>query len=116
MNAQKCIDTNTNTHIALLQIRSTPLGQGLPSPATLLFNHPIKGIMPILNRPPVHTNNNDDHYETLVERQAKADKYYDTLRNYNSIQMGSTVVIQREDGRLQNYGTKIEKGDQKHND
>ena len=38
---KKCIETNEDIHLALLQIRSTPLEPGLPSPATLLFNHPI---------------------------------------------------------------------------
>ena len=83
-SAQKYIDTNADTHVALLQIRSTPLGQGLTSPATLLFNCPIRGIMPLLIRPLINTNNNDDHCVTLVERDTKADKNYDTLRKYNS--------------------------------
>ena len=38
---KKCIETNEDIHIALLQIRATQLEPGLPSPATLLFNHPI---------------------------------------------------------------------------
>ena len=58
-------------HIALLQIRSTPLWPGLPGPATLLFNHPIRVIMTILSRLPISTNNNDKHYEALVRRQRK---------------------------------------------
>ena len=58
---KKCVDTNADQHILLLQIRSTPLGQGVPNLATLLFNHPIRDIMPILNRPPLNTNNDDDH-------------------------------------------------------
>ena len=68
---QKCFDTKSDPHIALLQIRSTPLGLGLPSPTTLLFNHPIRGIMPIINRPPIDLNNDDEHYEALVKRQMK---------------------------------------------
>ena len=47
---KKHIKTNDDTHIALLQIRATPLEPGLPSPAMLLFYHPIQGIMPIINR------------------------------------------------------------------
>ena len=35
-----CIYTNAKLHIALLQIRATPLGQGLPSPATLYLTPP----------------------------------------------------------------------------
>ena len=68
---KKCTDTKSDMHIALLQIRSTPLGQGLPSPARLLFNNPIRGIMPILSRSPIGPNNNDEHYEASVERQTK---------------------------------------------
>ena len=36
-----CIETNDDIHIALLQIRATPLESGLTSPATLLFNSQI---------------------------------------------------------------------------
>ena len=58
-------------HIALLQIRTTPLGPELPGPATLLFTHPIRGIMPKLTGPVISPNNYDEHYETLVKRQTK---------------------------------------------
>ena len=49
---KKCFESRSDPQIALLQIRirMTPLGQGLPSPATMLFNHPIRGIMPVVNR------------------------------------------------------------------
>ena len=91
----KCIDTNVDTHMALRQIRSTSLRQMLPCPATLLFNCPIRGIMPIHSRPSINTNNDDDYYETLVARQAKAHKNYDTFRNYNSITIVSIRAVQR---------------------
>ena len=35
-----------------------------------------------------------EHYETLVNRQTKNDKSYDTSRIYNSFLLGSTVVVQ----------------------
>ena len=38
---ETCIKSNDDIHMALLQIRATPLEPGLPSPAMLLFNHPI---------------------------------------------------------------------------
>ena len=41
--------------------------------------------MPINNRSPLNADNDDDHYEELVDRQIEADKNYDTIRNYNSI-------------------------------
>ena len=65
---EKCIDTRSDIHIALLQIRSTPLGSGLPNPAMLLFNHQIMGIVPIVNRPPINSNNDDENFEALVKR------------------------------------------------
>ena len=51
--------------------------------------------MPILNRPPVDTDNNDKHYKTLVQRQVRVEKNYDALRNYNSIPKGSTATVKR---------------------
>ena len=60
---QKCIYTKSGIHIDLLQIRSSPLEPGLPSPAMLLFNHQRRGIMPIINRSLVYSNNDDEHYE-----------------------------------------------------
>ena len=74
----------------------------LLSPGTLLLNCPIRGIVPILNRPPINTSNGDGYYETLVERRVKADKNYDALRNYYSFPVRSTVPVQRED---RDYGS-----------
>ena len=59
--------------MAMLQIRTTPLGQGLPSPAMLLFNHPVRGIMPVMDRPPININNDDEYHQTLMHRQGKND-------------------------------------------
>ena len=58
---KKCVKTNDDIHIALLQIRATPLEPRLPSPATLLFSCPMQGIMQIINRMPINSDNNDDH-------------------------------------------------------
>ena len=76
----------------------TPMGPGLLSPATILFNHLIRGIMPIIRRQLVGVNNDEEHYEVLVNRQTKNGKNQGTPRNYVSIPTGSTVVVQHEDG------------------
>ena len=47
MYYQKCIHIKSDIHIAVMQIKSTQQEPGLPSPAMLLFNHPIRSIMPI---------------------------------------------------------------------
>ena len=91
---EKCFDSRGDQHIALLQICMTPLGQGLPSPATKLFNCPIRGIMPIINRPLGGIDNDQEHYEVITKRQIKDDKSKGTLKIYVSILIGSTVAVQ----------------------
>ena len=71
---------------ALLKIRSTALGVGLPGPATQSINHPIRGVVPICSKLSISTNNNNEHYEALVKRKV-------IPRNYNFIPVGSIVVV-----------------------
>ena len=52
-------------------------------------------LIPIISRSPINADNDDDHYDALVDGQMKADKKYETLRNQNSIPTGSAVVVQR---------------------
>ena len=68
---KKCFDSEVDPYIALLQIHMTPLGQGLSRPATLLFNCRIRSIMPIINRPPVSTDNDLEHYEVIIKEASK---------------------------------------------
>ena len=49
---KKSPDTKNNVHLVLLHIRSTPIGTGLPIPATLFFNRPVRGLLPQINRDP----------------------------------------------------------------
>ena len=46
-----------------------------------------------VNRSPENAGNDDENNETLVQRQAKVDRNYDIIRNYNSIPIGSTAVV-----------------------
>ena len=59
--------------MALLQIRTTPLGQGLPSLATLLFNHLVCSIMHVIDSKPVSVDNDDEHHKNLMHRQGRND-------------------------------------------
>ena len=70
--------------MALLQIRTTPLGQGLPRPATLLFNCPVCGIMPVMDREPINVDNDDEHHNILMHRQGKNDQNNDTSKIFMS--------------------------------
>ena len=47
--------------------------------------------MPIIHKLPINLDNDDVHYEVLVNRQVKENKKYDTARNYDSFSIGSTV-------------------------
>ena len=82
----------------------TLLRPGLLNPATKLFNCPIRGIMPIISRQPVGRDKDEEHYEVLIKRQTKDDKNQGTPRNYVSIPIGSTVVVQHEDVGLWTHG------------
>ena len=78
--------------MALLQICTTPLGPGLLSPATLLFNRQVRGIMPILDYKPVGQDCDDDHHGKLIDRQLKNDS--NTPQVFPYIPIGSAVAVQ----------------------
>ena len=71
-----------------------PQGQGLPSPATRLFNDPIRGIMPIISRPLVGVDNSNEHHKAIFKRETKNDKDKDTSKIFVSLPIGSTVAVQ----------------------
>ena len=60
----------------------------------MLFNNLIRGILPIINRPLVGIDNDQEHYEVILKRQTKDDKGRDTPKMYVSIPIESTVVVQ----------------------
>ena len=64
---KKCFDANWDTSLALLQTRSTPVGPGLLSPATILFNRPNRGLLPKIFSEPGTYNSDDNHYATFNE-------------------------------------------------
>ena len=49
--------------------------------------------MPIINRLTINLDNDDEHYEALLNGQAKNDKKYDTARNYGLFSIGSSVAV-----------------------
>ena len=72
--------------------------------------------MPIIKRPLIGLNNDDEHYEALVKRQTKNDKNHDTSRKYASIPIGCTVAVPCKGGGLWTHGTIEGKGDHNPND
>ena len=69
MHNQKCLATNNDVSLALLQIRSVPTGAGLPSPAMLLFKRPIRELLSEMNRETININNDDTQYEAFKAHQ-----------------------------------------------
>ena len=80
-------------YLALLQVSANLLRPRLPIPETLLCNKPISSILLVINGTPINADINNDPYETLVKIQAKANKNYDTLRNFNSIPSWSFTSV-----------------------
>ena len=65
--------------LVLLQMQSVPVGTGLPSPATVLFNRPIRCLLPQMNRETINVDNDDSHYQALETCQKRYSKDSDTL-------------------------------------
>ena len=42
---------------------------GLPSPAMMLFNRPIRALLPQIGGDPMSISNDDEYYEALKSRQ-----------------------------------------------
>ena len=66
----------------MLQMKSTPVGSGLPSPATLLFNRPIRALLLKINREPINFNDDNEHFEALKTCQDKYTKGSDTQTDW----------------------------------
>ena len=85
-----------------------PIGTGLPSLAMLLFNRPIRTLLPQVNRNPINYNADDENYKALKLQQDKYLKNIDTHRDSFSFPIGSTVALQRKDGGLRIHGVIVE--------
>ena len=80
---KKCADSGGDIHMVLLQIHTTPQGQGLLSLATLLFNCPVYSVMPVIDRKSIGGDNDDEHHSKLVHRQQR--KTTQTMMLYQSL-------------------------------
>ena len=79
--SKKCRQNNNDVTFALLQIRSTLIGAGIPSPALLLFSRPMRALLPLIEREPININKDDKHYEALKSRQETYFKNNDTHKD-----------------------------------
>ena len=111
---KKCNDSGRDINMALLQICTMPLGQGLPSPATLMFNRQVWGNMPVLDCKPIRQDCDDDHHNKLVNRQHE--NYIDASPVFPYIPIGSAVAVQQEDSGPWTHGTILGTGNHNHHD
>ena len=70
--------------------------------------------MLVTDRKPGSVDNDDEHHKKLVHRQSKNDTNNDASQVFVSISLGSTVVVQQEDGAPWTHGTIVGKGDHNH--
>ena len=91
-----------------------PLGQGLLSPATLMFNRQVCSVMPLIDCKPLIKDCDDDHHNKLIERQQKNTN--DASSIFPCIPIGSAVAVQQEDGGLWTHGTIVGSGNHNHHD
>ena len=111
---KKCTDFGRDINMALLQICTMLLGQGLPSPVTLRFNRQVCGIMPVWDHKPIVQDCDDDHHSKLVDRQQKNSN--DASSIFACIPIGSAVAVQPEDGRPWTHKAVVGTGNHNHHD
>ena len=75
-----------------VEIRSTLVNAGLPSSDMILFNIPIRALLPQVVREPINVNNNNEHYEAFKSRQESCSRSNDTHKNSTLFSLGSPVV------------------------
>ena len=93
---KKCIVDGTDLNIAILNYRNTPLGQGLSSPAVLLFSRNLRTKIPCVEK--FLVNKTDLETKKLLQnRQNVADKYYNrTTRNVRPDFKSGDLVVYRD--------------------
>ena len=72
---KNCFETDVDINMALLQIRSTPIGHGLLSLVTLLFKRPSRALLPKFRRPPMLFDNNESNHTVLAKSKSFVNIY-----------------------------------------
>ena len=89
---ERCKQTSSDPHIAMLLYRATPLQSGMASPAELLSQRRYRTTLPIKNREPVRSRN---HRETMAKSRDKREEYFNKkATDYRQLQMHEPVYVQ----------------------
>ena len=78
--------------MALLQICTMPLGQGLLRLATYMFNRQVCGIMPVVDCKLLIKDSDGNHHNKLIYRQQKSTN--DASAIFPCIPIGSAAAVQ----------------------
>lgn len=98
-------------HIALMNLRATPLDSKLPSPAEILMGKPIATLLPSHRTP---RSENRDYKEQLEHRQEKMKENYDARAGdiKQPLYPGQEVRIRNQQTRLWEPGEIIRKAEE----
>ena len=89
---ERCKQTSSETHKALLLYRATPLQSGMASPAELLSQRRYQTTLPIKNREPVRSRN---HRETMAKSRDKREEYFNKkATDYQQLPMHEPIYVQ----------------------
>lgn len=118
---KKTMVEKTDPYLVMLEYRNTPLGNGLPSPAEILYNRRLRGILPYQNvhlKPKIPSN----VCKNLKQRQNIQKFYYDKkARPLRKLYKGESVMVKvgsnwvkakvvNVDVRLRSYTVQSENG------
>ena len=85
-----------------------PVVAGLPSPATMWFNRPIKGLLPQMSRELINVNSYDMHYVDLEAHQKNMIRTLILKTHPFAFLTGVRVAVQWKDGWLWMHGVIVE--------
>lgn len=89
---QKALESGQDADMALLCIRTTPIGHGLPSPAELMFSRKVRSNLPAFSRDPQSC---DVEAAKLRKQRSKCKEQYDKQsRTLTTLENGQSVRTQ----------------------
>ena len=93
---QRCKQTSSDPHMAMLLYRATPLQSGMASSVELLSQRRYQTTLPIKNREPVRSRN---HRETMAKSRDKREEYFNKATDYRQLQMYEPIYVQLDPGK-----------------
>ena len=107
---KKCIASSGDLHLAMLNVRATPISSSLPSPAELMFGRKISTTLPGYQ----HIAVNDDTREHFANLSNQQKSYHDEKsRDLPPLMVNQTVRVYNTDRKLWFIGKILSKEDER---